>query len=106
MMIERQPDTPSNYTKWWEELKKTVGESTQKFLHRFLFLGRIIADLWITISHRIHTQKRRVAFSCTPFGLPSDFLHGFCCIAASPYCECLFTNVPEVPVGEPHLAKE
>ena len=44
----------------------------------------------------------------TPFGLVSAFLYGFddfCCIVASPSCGCLFTNVPEVPVGEPHLAK-
>ena len=25
MMNERLLDTPLNYTKWWEELKKTVG---------------------------------------------------------------------------------
>ena len=59
-------------------------------------------------THRIHTKKRRVAFSCTSFGLFSVYLHGFdgfCCIAASPGCECLFTNVPEAPVGVPHLAK-
>ena len=90
---------------WWG-LKKTVGTkyievSPQIFIswenYRIVYGQQFI--------HRIHTQKRRVAFSCTPFGLSYDFLHGFCCIATSPCCECLFTNVPEVPVGEPHLAK-
>ena len=60
-----------------------------------------------TFVRLVYTQKRRVAFS-TPFGLSLDFLHGFdgfCCIAASLGCECIFTNVLEVPVEVLHLAK-